>query len=150
MPLRKTPRMQWSDQRLRGLFWQVLAVALVTAAIVWLWRNAAHNLDVRRISTGFGFLNREAGMPIADAPIAYNPSDTYLYALFIGVLNTIRVAAIGIVFATIIGTLIGIARLSKNWMLARLCAIYVEVMRDIPLLLQIFVWYVLLQGLPPA
>jgi general L-amino acid transport system permease protein len=71
-------------------------------------------------------------------------------ALAVGVLNTIRVAAIGVVLATILGTLIGIARLSKNWMLARLCAVYVEVLRDIPLLLQIFVWYVLLQGLPPA
>ncbi len=89
-------------------------------------------------------------MPIADTLIAYNPSDTYVRALFVGVLNTLRVAAIGVVLATIIGTLIGIARLSKNWMLAKLCAVYVEVMRDIPLLLQVFVWYVLLQGLPPA
>jgi general L-amino acid transport system permease protein len=150
MPPEKTTRFAWSDPRLRGLFWQVLVVAIVIAAIAWLWRNAAHNLDARRISTGFGFLNREAGMPIADTLIAYNPSDTYARALAVGVLNTIRVAAIGVVLATILGTLIGIARLSKNWMLARLCAIYVEVLRDLPLLLQIFVWYVLLQGLPPA
>ncbi len=150
MRFEKPMRISWSDQRLRGLFWQILVVTIVAAAIAWLWRNAAHNLDVRRISTGFGFLNREAGMPIADALIAYNPSDTYVRALAVGVLNTIRVAAIGVVFATILGTLIGIARLSKNWMLAKLCAVYVEVLRDLPLLLQIFVWYVLLQGLPPA
>ena len=143
-------RFSWSDRRFRGLLWQVLVVALVVVAIAWLWRNAVHNLDARRISTGFGFLNREAGMPIADTVIAYSPSDTYVRAFIVGILNTIRVAAIGVVLATIIGTLIGIARLSRNWMLARLCAIYVEVMRDIPLLLQIFVWYVLLQGLPPA
>jgi general L-amino acid transport system permease protein len=146
----KTIRISWYDRRFRGLFWQVLVVAIVVAVIAWLWRNAIHNLDARRISTGFGFLNREAGMPIADTLIAYSPSDTYIRALVVGVLNTIRVAAIGVVLATILGTLIGIARLSKNWMLARLCAVYVEVMRDLPLLLQIFVWYVLLQGLPPA
>jgi general L-amino acid transport system permease protein len=150
MSSRKPPRVSWSDERLRGLFWQILVVAIVAAAIAWLWRNAAHNLDVRRISTGFSFLNREAGMPIADTLIAYNPSDTYIRAFLVGVLNTIRVAAIGVVLATILGTLIGIARLSKNWMLAKLSAIYVEVLRDLPLLLQIFVWYVLLQGLPPA
>jgi general L-amino acid transport system permease protein len=150
MPPEKTTGFSWSDPRLRGLFWQVLVVAIIIAAIAWLWRNAAHNLDARRISTGFGFLSREAGMPIADTLISYNPSDTYARALAVGVLNTIRVAAIGVVFATILGTLIGIARLSKNWMLARLCAIYVEALRDLPLLLQIFVWYVLLQGLPPA
>jgi general L-amino acid transport system permease protein len=150
MPPEKATRFSWSDPRLRGLFWQVLVVAIVVTAIAWLWRNAIHNLDARRISTGFGFLHREAGMPIADTLIAYNPSDTYIRALIVGVLNTIRVAAIGVVLATILGTLIGIARLSKNWMLARLCAIYVEVLRDVPLLLQIFVWYVLLQGLPPA
>jgi general L-amino acid transport system permease protein len=146
----KTIRVSWNDKRFRGLFWQVLVIAIVVAAIAWLWRNAAHNLDVRRISTGFGFLDREAGMPIADTLIPYNPRDTYIRALAVGVLNTLRVAAIGVVFATILGTLIGIARLSKNWILAKLCAIYVEVLRDLPLLLQIFVWYVLLQGLPPA
>ncbi len=150
MKSEKTITASWYDRRFRGLLWQVLVVAIVVAAIAWLWRNAAHNLDARRISTGFGFLSREAGMPIADTLIAYSPSDTYVRALIVGVLNTIRVAAIGVVLATIIGTLIGIARLSKNWMLARLCAIYVEVLRDLPLLLQIFVWYVLLQGLPPA
>jgi general L-amino acid transport system permease protein len=147
---KKTMTVSWSDRHFRALMWQVLVIALVAAAIAWLWRNAAHNLDARRISTGFGFLSREAGMPIGDTLIAYNPSDTYFRALFVGVLNTIRVAAIGVVLATVIGTLIGIARLSKNWMLARLCAVYVEVLRDLPLLLQIFVWYVLLQGLPAA
>jgi general L-amino acid transport system permease protein len=150
MPPAKNITVSWSDRQFRGLVWQVLVVAIVVATVAWLWRNAAHNLDARRISTGFGFLSREAGMPIADTLIAYNPSDSYLRALLVGVLNTIRVAAIGVVFATIIGTLIGIARLSKNWMLARLCAIYVEALRDLPLLLQIFIWYVLLQGLPPA
>lgn len=142
--------MSWTDKRLRGIVWQVLVVGLVAAFVVWLWRNAVHNLEVRQISTGFGFLGREAGMPIADALIPYRPSDSYLWALLVGLLNTIRVAAVGIVLATILGTLIGIARLSPNWLLAKLAAVYVEVLRDLPLLLQIFIWYLVLQGLPPA
>lgn len=143
-------RLAWSDPRFRGLIWQVLVVGLVAALIAWLWRNTVHNLDTRHISTGFAFLSREAGMPIADALIPYRPSDTYLRALTVGVLNTLRVALIGIILATILGTLIGIARLSKNWLLAKLAAAYVETVRDLPLLLQLLFWYVLLQGLPAA
>jgi general L-amino acid transport system permease protein len=143
-------RLAWSDERFRGIVWQVLVVGLVLGVIAWLWRNTVHNLDTRHISTGFGFLSREAGMPIADALIPYRPSDTYLRALFVGVINTLRVAVIGIILATILGTLIGIARLSKNWLLAKLAAVYVEVLRDLPLLLQLLSWYVLLQGLPAA
>src|SRR5580704_2986842 len=147
---RQPMRLSWSDQRFRGIVWQVVVVGLVAAVIFWLWRNTVHNLDARRIATGFGFLWREAGMPIADAPIRYLPSDTYLRALIVGVLNTIRVAAIGVVLATLLGTMIGIARLSKNWLLAKLAALYVETLRDLPLLLQLLAWYVLMQGLPAA
>jgi general L-amino acid transport system permease protein len=143
-------RLSWSDERFRGLVWQILVVGFVVGLIAWLWRNTVHNLDTRHISTGFAFLSREAGMPIADALIPYRPSDTYLHALIVGVLNTLRVAVIGVVLATIFGTLIGIARLSKNWLLAKLAAVYVEVLRDLPLLLQLLAWYVLLQGLPAA
>ena len=143
-------RLSWSDERFRGIVWQVLVVGIVFAILAWLWRNTVHNLDTRHISTGFAFLGREAGMPIADALIPYRPSDTYLRALAVGVLNTLRVAVIGVVLATIFGTLIGIARLSKNWLLAKLAAVYVETLRDLPLLLQLLSWYVLLQGLPAA
>ena len=149
-PPRQRMRLSWTDPRFRGLVWQVVVVGLVAGLIVWLWRNTVHNLDTRHISTGFGFLSREAGMPIADALIAYRPSDSYLRALIVGVLNTLRVAVIGVVLATILGTLIGIARLSKNWLLAKLAAIYVGTLRDLPLLLQLLAWYVLLQGLPPG
>src|SRR5690242_883490 len=89
-------------------------------------------------------------MPIADSLLAYNPRDSYLWAFVVGVANTLRVAVIGIVLATILGTLIGISRLSANWLLSRLAAVYVEVLRDIPLLLQLLFWYVLMQGLPAA
>lgn len=133
-----------------GLFWQALVIAIAVAVVGWLWSNAVHNLSARRISTGFAFLGREAGMPIADSWIAYTPRDIYLRAFLVGLINTLRVAVIGIVLATVFGTLIGIARLSSNWLLARLSAVYVEVIRDIPLLLQLLFWYVLMQGLPAA
>ena len=143
-------RLSLKDKRFSGLLWQVVVVAIVIAVIAWLWSNTVHNLSVRRISTGFAFLGREAGMPIADSWLPYTPTDTYLRAFIVGISNTLRVAVIGIVLATVIGTLVGIARLSANWLLSRLAAVYVEMLRDIPLLLQLLFWYVLMQGLPAA
>jgi general L-amino acid transport system permease protein len=150
-PHRRTQRRAlWSRQRLSGLLWQIAVVGITIAVVGWLWSNALHNLSVRRISTGFAFLGREAGMPIADSWLAYSPKDPYVRAFAVGIVNTLRVAIIGIVLATVFGTLIGIARLSSNWLLSRLAAVYVEVLRDIPLLLQLLFWYVLMQGLPAA
>ncbi|KWV51703.1 amino acid ABC transporter permease [Bradyrhizobium macuxiense] len=143
-------RLSLGDPRVAGLFWQILVVGIAIAIVAWLWSNAVHNLSVRRISTGFAFLGREAGMPIADSWIDYTPKNTYLRAFVVGIVNTLRVAVIGIVLATVLGTLIGIARLSSNWLLSRLAAVYVEVLRDLPLLLQLLFWYVLMQGLPAA
>ena len=142
--------MSWHDERLSGLVWQIVVVGLAVAIVVFLWSNALHNLSVRRISTGFAFLGREAGMPIADSWLAYSPKNTYLRAFLVGIVNTLRIAVIGIVLATMVGTLVGIARLSSNWLLSRLAAVYVEVLRDLPLLLQLLFWYVMLQGLPGA
>src|SRR5947199_5958962 len=143
-------RTVWNRQFLMGLLWQILVVGIAVAAVAWLWSNALHNLSVRRISTGFAFLGREAGMPIDDTWLPYSPKDTYLRAFIVGLVNTLRVAVIGIVLATVLGTMIGIARLSANWLLSRLAAVYVELLRDLPLLLQLLFWYVLMQGLPVA
>ena len=143
-------RISLSNERFAGLLWQIVVVGIAIAIVAWLWSNAIHNLSVRRISTGFAFLGREAGMPIADTWLAYSPKNTYLRAFIVGIVNTLRVAAIGIVLATVLGTMIGIARLSSNWLLSRLAAVYVEVLRDVPLLLQLLFWYVLMQGLPAA
>jgi len=143
-------RVSLQDEHFRGLLWQIAVVGITVGLVAWLWSNAVHNLSVRRISTGFAFLGREAGMPIVDTWLAYTPKDTYLRAFIVGVVNTLRVAVIGIVLATVIGTLVGISRLSSNWLLSRLAAGYVEVLRDIPPLLQLLFWYVLMQGLPPA
>src|ERR1700754_364285 len=147
---RKRLRSPLTRERLTGLVWQVVVVGIAIAVVAWLWSNAIHNLSVRRIATGFAFLGREAGMPLADAWIDYSRKNPYLRAFIVGLVNTLRVAVIGIVLATILGTLIGIARLSSNWLLSRLAAVYVEVLRDLPLLLQLLFWYVLMQGLPAA
>jgi general L-amino acid transport system permease protein len=138
------------DERVKGWIWQIVVVGIAVAIVAWLWSNAIHNLSVRRIATGFAFLGREAGMPITDTWLPYSPRDTYLRAFIVGLVNTLRVAVIGIVLATALGTAIGIARLSSNWLLSRLAAVYVETLRDIPLLLQLLFWYVLMQGLPGA
>jgi general L-amino acid transport system permease protein len=149
-PPEKRLRISLRSQEFTGLLWQALVVGIAVAVVAWLWSNAIHNLSVRRISTGFAFLGREAGMPIADTWLAYSPKDTYLRAFMVGLVNTLRVSAIGIVLATVAGTMIGVARLSPNWLLSRFAAVYVEVLRDIPLLLQLLFWYVLMQGLPAA
>jgi general L-amino acid transport system permease protein len=149
-PRRRPLSISWRDERLSGLVWQIVVVGIAIAIVAWLWSNAVHNLSVRRISTGFAFLGREAGMPIADSWLAYTPKNTYLRAFLVGIVNTLRVAVIGIVLATVVGTLVGIARLSSNWLLSRLAAVYVEVLRDLPLLLQLLFWYVIMQGLPAA
>ena len=147
-PPRRPIRLSWSDERVRAIVWQILVVGIIGAIIWWLWSNTVHNLEVRRIATGFGFLNREAGLPIAENLIPYSPTDTYFRALVIGLLNTLKVAVVGIILATIFGTLIGIARLSKNWLLSKIAGVYIEVIRDLPLLLQLLFWYAILQALP--
>jgi general L-amino acid transport system permease protein len=147
---RKEIRFSLRDEKVKGVIWQVVVIGVTVAVVAWLWSNTSHNLAVRRISTGFAFLSREAGMPIVDTWLPYSPKNTYFWAFVVGVVNTLRVAVIGIVLATILGTIVGIARLSSNWLLSRLAAVYVEVLRDIPLLLQLLFWYVLMQGLPGA
>ena len=142
-------RLSWSDPAFRSVVWQIVIVGVVIALGWYFVRNTAENLAARHIATGFGFLGRVAGIPIGESLLPYNPAvNTYGRALLIGVLNTLQVSAIGVVLATILGTLIGIGRLSNNWLLAKLTAFYVETLRDIPLLLQLLFWYTLLQGLP--
>ena len=146
---KKTLSLSWSDPRFRNIVWQVVVLGVVAAIVWYLVQNTSRNLAARRIATGFDFLGRTAGIPIGEALVEYDPSvNTYGRALFIGLLNTLKVAIVGVVLATILGTLIGVARLSKNWLIARLSAVYVEVIRDIPLLLQLLFWYMALQGLP--
>ena len=146
---RKKMRLAWSDPKFRSLVWQVLIVGLVAAIVWYLAANTSRNLATRRIATGFAFLSRNAGIPIGESPIPYDPAvSTYGSALIIGILNTLKVAVVAIVLSTVLGTIIGIARLSHNWLIARIAIAYVEFLRGLPLLLQLLFWYTLLQTLP--
>lgn len=143
----------YRNPRVRAVIFQVF---LVLALIVFGWfifTNTLQNMESRGIKTGFDFLFSEAGFPILYSPfLGYNPSvDTYLKTFFIGLLNTILVGVIGIILATIIGFVIGLARLSANWLIAQIATAYIEVFRNIPLLLQIMFWYfaILIPSLPP-
>ncbi|RAU20875.1 amino acid ABC transporter permease [Paramagnetospirillum kuznetsovii] len=140
----------WGSARFRGVLYQALVIGGVVALGSWLLRNTLTNLEIRGIATGFGFLGREAGFDISESLIAFTPADTYSRALVVGLLNTLLVSALGIVLATVLGTVVGVVRLSGNWLLGRLATLYVESIRNVPLLLQLFVWYGLVTALPGA
>ena len=140
----------WNDRRFRSVAWQVIATAAVIALGGYLLVNLLDNLERRGIASGFGFLESTAGFGITMSLIEYSEESTYGRAFMVGLLNTILVSAIGIGLATILGFIIGIARLSANWLVARLATVYIETLRNIPLLLQIFFWYfAVLRTLPP-
>lgn len=149
-PRRNPLRSAFRNTVVRRIGWQAIAVSAVLGLFLWFVGNATQNLSERNIASGFGFLSREAGLPIAEHLIAYAPEDTYLRALVVGTLNTLWVAFCGIVLATVLGVTIGVARLSRNWLVSRAASWYVELFRNLPLLLQLFLWYALLQGLPPV
>jgi general L-amino acid transport system permease protein len=139
----------WRDQRLRSVFYQVAVAAGLAAFVAFIVHNTATNLEHRGLSTGFGFLNNPAGFDISIALLPYNTTtSTYARAYVIGLLNTLMVGAVCIVIATLWGFVLGVLRLSRNWLMARLAAVYVDGIRNIPLLLQIFFWYATLKSLP--
>jgi len=143
-------RMSWNDPAFRAIVYQILALGLVALGIWYLVSNTLHNLETRKIASGFGFLTQEAGFAIGEGPIYFGPENTYARAILVGFLNTLRVAVVGIILATILGTIIGIARLSKNFLIRKLAAFYVEVVRNIPLLLQLFFWYSIITEIMPG
>ena len=132
----------YNDPKVRSLAYQVLLCAVV-AFLVWgAISNAVDNLRRANIASGFGFWDNTAGFDISQTLISYSSdASTYGRAFWVGLLNTLLVAALGIVFATIIGFLVGIGRLSSNWLVAKFCGAYVETIRNIPLLLQLLFWY---------
>ena len=133
----------------RAVFFQLLLLCSVGLLIYTAITNALGNLEQRGISTGFDFLGQTAGFGIGMSLIPYDETHTYGATFLVGLLNTALVAGLGIALATVLGFLIGVARLSKNWLLSRVAAVYIEVFRNLPLLLQILFWYtVVLQALP--
>lgn len=140
----------WNDRRVRAILYQLLVLGGVVLIGAYLVGNTLDNLERRNIATGFGFLGREAGFDISETLIDYSPAHTYFRALLVGLLNTLLVSALGVVLATILGTIAGIARLSRNWLVARLATIYVETLRNVPVLLQLFFWYSLITEALPS
>lgn len=138
----------WHNVGVRGIIYQALIVLVVFGVLAWMISNAQHVLAKRGISTGFGFLTREAGFPISQSLIAYTTSDSFLRAFAVAVLNTLVVSVAAVVGATVLGVLIGIGRLSSNWVVARMAAAYVEIFRNTPQLVQISFWYLLVTRLP--
>jgi len=140
----------YNRPKIRAVFYQLVLLA----ALVWLGveiaLNAKANLDAQKITSGFGFLDNTAGFGINQSLIPYNESDTYARVFFVGLLNTLLVAAIGIVLATILGFLVGLGRLSRNWLVARLAGGYVELIRNLPLLFQLLFWYLAVLGTLPG
>ena len=139
----------WNDPQVRAVVFQVLVILGVVLFGAFIISNTLQNLENRGISTGFGFLDNEAGFGILMSLIPYSETNTFLRTFAVGILNTLLVSLLGIFVATVIGFIMGVARLSKNWLINRLAAVYIETFRNIPLLLQIFFWYfAVLQALP--
>lgn len=130
--------------------YQAIVLILVAMAGAFLWHNTLENLATRQIRSGFEFLHQQAGFDIGEGLLAYTPQDSYLRAFLAGVANTLRVALFGIVTATVLGIAIGIGRLARNPLLRAACGAYVETLRNIPLIIQLFAWYFALTVLLPA
>ena len=131
----------WNDPGKRAIIFQLLLIAGLAGILYTIINNTLTNLDQRGITTGFAFLNNQAGFGILQTLIPYTEADTYGRTFIVGLLNTILVSVLGIIAATILGFFIGVGRLSNNWLINKICSIYVEIFRNIPLLLQIFFWY---------
>jgi general L-amino acid transport system permease protein len=149
-PPPKTRRWTWRSQEFRGVVYQVLALLLLAAAVAYLMHNTLANMRARGIQSGFDFFSQPAGFAIGESIVPFDSSDSYAKAYLVGLSNTLRVALVGIVGATVLGTLIGIGRLSRNLLVRSLCGAYVEVTRNVPNLLQLFMWYFMLTEALPA
>lgn len=141
----------WNDPKWRALFFQVLVLVGVVAFGAFLVKNTLHNMESRGISSGFDFLGKTAGFSIGETHfgVSYSEENSYGKTFFVGLANTIWVSMWGIFFATVLGFIIGVLRLSTNWLVSKLAMVYIETLRNIPLLLQIFFWYfAILRPLP--
>lgn len=147
----KPPKKPFSfrSQAFRGLVYQVIMIGIVVAVVWWLAANTLYNMKVRGIQSGFDFLSQAAGFDIGESLIAYESVNAYWRAFLVGLTNTLRVAIVGILLTTILGTLIGVGRFSRNALVRGICYAYVEVFRNIPILLQLLMWYLLMTELLP-
>ena len=139
----------WRNVRFLRAALQVISAAIVVAVIAFAVSNIIGAAERRGISLGFDFLDQEAGFPISESVIGYEESNSFLHAFFVGILNMLKVSLIGIVIATALGIFIGASRLSSNWLVAKIASVYIEIIRNVPLLVQLFFWYfAVFQALP--
>jgi len=131
----------WRDERVLRAAAQIVSAILVFGALAWTVLNLLEAADQRGLTLGFGFINDPAEFPISESIIPYDPSKTFGLAFLVGFLNTLKVAVIGVVLATVLGTIIGLARMSSNWLVNRIALAYIELHRNIPLLVLLFLWY---------
>ncbi len=153
MPERAPPKKRdwsWRSQAFRGLLYQIIAISVVVFALWYLATNTMVNMQARGIQSGFGFLTGPAGFDIGETVLNYDALDPYWRAFIAGILNTLRVAIVGVVLATLLGTALGIGRFSHNALVRGICYGYVEVFRNVPVLLQLLMWYLTFtEVLPP-
>ena len=140
----------YNDPKKRSILFQIATLFVVGLVAYYLISNTLTNVEKQSIATGFGFLEKEAAFEIGESPLRYSAADTYGRALVVGFLNTLIVSFVGIIITVILGTLIGIARLSSNWLVSKLAAAYIEVFQDIPVLLQLFFWYAFFYNVLPS
>jgi general L-amino acid transport system permease protein len=153
MPVKRHPgrnAWSWRSRAFRGLVYQLLAAAIIGGLVWFLWSNTLQNMRVRGIQSGFDFLRQQAGFSIGESLFDFDSAESYLRAFAVGIANTLRVALAGIVLATVLGTLLGVGRFSHNLLVRSLCAAYVECFRNIPVLLQLLVWYLVLTEYLPG
>lgn len=134
-------RLSWGRPEVRAAVYQALVVVALILAGWEIAANVAANLAKQNVASGFAFLDRTAGFDISQKLIAYEATSTFGRAFWVGLLNTLLVAAVGVVLATVLGFVVGLGRLSSNWLIARLSLAYVEIVRNVPLLLQLLFWY---------
>ena len=146
----KKKNWSWRSQAFRGLIYQIVAIGLVALGVWFLASNTLHNMQVRGIQSGFDFLKGPAGFDIGESLYPFDSSQPYWQAFLVGLANTLRVAVVGIILTTILGTLLGVGRFSRNALVRGLCYAYVEFFRNVPVLLQLLMWYLLFTEALPA
>ncbi len=131
----------WRDVVVLQWVAQILSAVIVIGFMAFFVRNVLQAAEARGLSWGYGFLDEAAGFPISESLLPYDASYPFARALIVGILNTLKVALAGIVFATLLGILAAVARLSSNWLVSKLATVYIEIIRNVPLLVQLFFWY---------
>jgi general L-amino acid transport system permease protein len=140
----------WRSQAFRGLLFQLVTVVAIVLAVLYLAHNTTTNMEARGIQSGFDFLSSPAGFDIGESLFAFDSGESYWRAYSVGFVNTLRVAVVGIFLTTVLGVLIGIGRFSRNALIRGICVVYVEFFRNIPVLLQLLMWYLMFTEVLPA